>query len=68
MFGVKLKPHSDSSGVLTILIDKDVGGLQVLRDGVWHNSVPASSPFRLLINVGDFVEAVGLTTLTDADN
>jgi isopenicillin N synthase-like dioxygenase len=53
VFGVK--PHSDS-GVLTILlIDKDVGGLQVLRDGVWHN-VPASSPFRLLINVGDFVE------------
>uniref|UniRef100_A0A804UIH0 Isopenicillin N synthase-like Fe(2+) 2OG dioxygenase domain-containing protein n=1 Tax=Zea mays TaxID=4577 RepID=A0A804UIH0_MAIZE len=66
VFGVK--PHSDSSGVLTILlIDKDVSGLQVLRDGVWHNNVPAS-PFMLLINVGDFMEAVGLTTLTDADN
>ncbi|KAL5650999.1 hypothetical protein ACJX0J_036457, partial [Zea mays] len=54
VFGVK--PHSDSSGVLTILlIDKDVSGLQVLRDGVWHNNVPAS-PFMLLINVGDFME------------
>lgn len=74
-----------------LLIDKDVSGLQVLRDGVWHNNVPAS-PFMLLINVGDFMEvpyssivlnylytvisvmncifqqAVGLTTLTDADN
>ncbi|CAD6344227.1 unnamed protein product [Miscanthus lutarioriparius] len=52
VFGVK--PHSDS-GVLTILLmDKDVGGLQVLRDGVWHN-VP-TSPYRLLINIGDYVE------------
>jgi isopenicillin N synthase-like dioxygenase len=54
VFGVK--PHSDS-GVLTILLmDKDVGGLQVLRDGVWH-SVP-TSPHRLLINVGDFLEVL----------
>jgi isopenicillin N synthase-like dioxygenase len=52
VFGVK--PHSDS-GVLTILLmDKDVGGLQVLRNGIWHN-VP-TSPHRLLINVGDFAE------------
>ncbi|KAJ1258265.1 hypothetical protein BS78_10G061800 [Paspalum vaginatum] len=52
VFGVK--PHSDS-GVLTILLmDKDVGGLQVLRDGIWH-SVP-TSPHRLLINIGDFLE------------
>ncbi|CAN6214882.1 unnamed protein product, partial [Urochloa humidicola] len=52
VFGVK--PHSDS-GVLTILLmDKDVGGLQVLRDGVWHN-VPIS-PHRLLINIGDYME------------
>jgi len=52
VFGVK--PHSDS-GVLTILLmDKDVGGLQVLRDGAWHN-VP-TNPHRLLINIGDFVE------------
>jgi isopenicillin N synthase-like dioxygenase len=54
VFGVK--PHSDS-GVLTILlIDKDVSGLQVLRDGVWHN-VP-TSPYRLLINIGDYVEVL----------
>lgn len=54
VFGVK--PHSDS-GVLTILLmDKDVGGLQVLRDGVWHN-VP-TSPYRLLINIGDYMEVL----------
>ncbi|KAL6898021.1 hypothetical protein ACP4OV_006617 [Aristida adscensionis] len=52
VFGVK--PHSDA-GVLTILLmDKDVGGLQVLRDGVWHN-VP-TSPHRLLVNIGDYME------------
>lgn len=52
VFGIK--PHSDA-GVLTILlIDRDVGGLQILRDGKWHN-VP-TSPHRLLINLGDFTE------------
>ena len=56
VFGVKL--HSDS-GVLTILLmDKDVGGLQVLRDGAWHN-VP-TNPHRLLINIGDFVEVLAI--------
>ncbi|KAL6606740.1 hypothetical protein ACP70R_042393 [Stipagrostis hirtigluma subsp. patula] len=54
VFGAK--PHSDA-GVLTILLmDKDVGGLQVLRDGVWHN-VP-TSPHRLLINIGDYMEII----------
>ncbi|KAK3131750.1 hypothetical protein QOZ80_6AG0510860 [Eleusine coracana subsp. coracana] len=33
---------------------KDVGGLQILRDGKWHN-VP-TSPHRLLINLGDYTE------------
>ncbi|KAK3128519.1 hypothetical protein QOZ80_6BG0462950 [Eleusine coracana subsp. coracana] len=52
VFGIK--PHSDA-GVLTILLmDKDVGGLQILRDGKWHN-VP-TSPHRLLINLGDYTE------------
>lgn len=53
VFGVK--PHSDS-GVLTILLmDKDVGGLQVLRDGMWHN-VP-TNPHSLLVNIGDYTES-----------
>ncbi|KAF8698047.1 hypothetical protein HU200_035559 [Digitaria exilis] len=58
VFGVK--PHSDS-GVLTILLmDKDVGGLQVLKDGgddgVWYD-VPIV-PGALLVNVGDAVEVL----------
>ena len=51
-FGVK--PHSDAGVLSILLIDKDVGGLQVLRDGKWHN-VP-TIPHRLLINLGDFIE------------
>ncbi|TVU02452.1 hypothetical protein EJB05_52040 [Eragrostis curvula] len=48
------KPHSDA-GVLTILLmDKDVGGLQILRDGKWYD-VP-TNPHRLLINLGDYTE------------
>uniref|UniRef100_A0A0A8XV79 Isopenicillin N synthase-like Fe(2+) 2OG dioxygenase domain-containing protein n=1 Tax=Arundo donax TaxID=35708 RepID=A0A0A8XV79_ARUDO len=35
-------------------MDKDVGGLQVLRDGVWH-TVP-NSPHILLINIADYME------------
>ena len=52
VFGIK--PHSDASVLTIVLIDKDVGGLQVLRNGKWHN-VP-TIPHRMLINLGDFTE------------
>lgn len=49
-----VRPHSDG-GVLTILlVDKEVGGLQVQRDGIWYN-VP-SKPYTLLVNLGDCME------------
>lgn len=49
-----VQPHSDA-GVLTILlVDKDVRGLQVQRDGVWYNVPPM--PYTLLINLGDVME------------
>lgn len=49
-----VRPHSDG-GVLTILlVDKEIGGLQVQRDGIWYN-VP-SKPYTLLVNLGDAME------------
>lgn len=52
MFG--LKPHSDGSFVTLLMVDSGVGGLQVLRDGVWYD-VP-TRPHTLLINLGDQME------------
>ncbi|XP_020179009.1 2-oxoglutarate-dependent dioxygenase 11 [Aegilops tauschii subsp. strangulata] len=49
-----MRPHSDA-GLLTILfVDRDVGGLQVERDGKWYN-VPAK-PYSLVINLADCME------------
>ncbi|KAJ1258264.1 hypothetical protein BS78_10G061700 [Paspalum vaginatum] len=51
-----VQPHSDG-GVLTILlVDKEVGGLQVQRDGVWYKA--PSQPYTLLINLGDVMEVM----------
>ncbi|XP_062228222.1 2-oxoglutarate-dependent dioxygenase 11-like [Phragmites australis] len=52
VFGIK--PHSDASVLTILLVDNDVGGLQVQRDGIWY-TVP-SKPHTLLINVGDSME------------
>uniref|UniRef100_A0A0D9WMH8 Fe2OG dioxygenase domain-containing protein n=1 Tax=Leersia perrieri TaxID=77586 RepID=A0A0D9WMH8_9ORYZ len=49
-----VKPHSDGSLLTILLVDKDIGGLQVQRDGKWYN-VP-DSPHKLLINIGDTME------------
>ncbi|KAL6606102.1 hypothetical protein ACP70R_041755 [Stipagrostis hirtigluma subsp. patula] len=37
---VGLRPHSDVCVITLLLMDKDVGGLQVLRDGTWYNVPP----------------------------
>uniref|UniRef100_R7W7F0 Flavonol synthase/flavanone 3-hydroxylase n=1 Tax=Aegilops tauschii TaxID=37682 RepID=R7W7F0_AEGTA len=47
-------PHSDG-GVLTVLL-AETAGLQVLRDGEWHD-VPVV-PGALVVNLGDVVEVV----------
>uniref|UniRef100_A0A804LQ59 Fe2OG dioxygenase domain-containing protein n=1 Tax=Zea mays TaxID=4577 RepID=A0A804LQ59_MAIZE len=52
VFGIK--PHSDGGAVTILLVDKDVGGLQVQKDGVWY-TVP-SMPHTLLVNLGDSME------------
>ncbi|KAJ0984779.1 hypothetical protein J5N97_003135 [Dioscorea zingiberensis] len=49
-----VKPHSDSSALTIILPDKDVEGLQVMKDGVWVNVT--TSPHALIVNMGDHME------------
>ncbi|KAK3039962.1 hypothetical protein RJ639_027152, partial [Escallonia herrerae] len=46
-----LKAHSDRSGVTILLQDKEVEGLQVLKDGKWLR-VPVI-PHALFVNLGD---------------
>ncbi|XP_015081811.1 protein SRG1-like [Solanum pennellii] len=49
-----VKAHADASIITTLLQDKEVEGLQVLKDGKWYG-VPTIL-HALLINVGDQLE------------
>ncbi|XP_059296665.1 flavonol synthase/flavanone 3-hydroxylase-like [Lycium ferocissimum] len=49
-----VKPHADGSAITILLQDKEVEGLQVLKDDQWFR-VPVV-PYGFLINVGDQVE------------
>ncbi|CAK7324038.1 unnamed protein product [Dovyalis caffra] len=49
-----LKPHADGSAITIVLQDKEVEGLQFLKDDQWFR-VPIL-PHALLINVGDQTE------------
>ncbi|KAJ0984780.1 hypothetical protein J5N97_003136 [Dioscorea zingiberensis] len=49
-----LKPHSDATLITVILPDKDVEGLQVMKDGKWFKVT--TSPHALLLNIGDQME------------
>ncbi|XP_074281174.1 codeine O-demethylase-like isoform X1 [Silene latifolia] len=49
-----LRPHSDGTLITILLQDKDVEGLQVLKDDQWYK-VPVI-PNALVINVGDQLE------------
>ena len=46
--------HHADAGALTVLMQDDVGGLQVYRDGYWHD-VP-SIPGAMVINTGDMMQ------------
>ncbi|KAL6898051.1 hypothetical protein ACP4OV_006647 [Aristida adscensionis] len=50
-----MTPHSDVRVLTLLLMEKDVGGLQVLRDGTWYN-VPPVRDHALLINMGVLME------------
>jgi isopenicillin N synthase-like dioxygenase len=46
--------HHSDAGALTVLLQDDVGGLQVHRDGYWHD-IP-SVPGAFVINTGDMMQ------------
>ncbi|MEM8500631.1 MAG: 2OG-Fe(II) oxygenase family protein [Pseudomonadota bacterium] len=46
--------HHTDAGALTVLLQDDVGGLQVYRDGYWHN-IPCVED-ALVINTGDMMQ------------
>jgi isopenicillin N synthase-like dioxygenase len=46
--------HHTDSGAITVLFEDGVPGLQVLKDGHWHDVVP--SPGALIVNIGDMIE------------
>ena len=46
--------HHTDAGALTVLLQDDVGGLQVFRDGFWHNVTPVKGAF--VINTGDMMQ------------
>ncbi|XP_038688599.1 gibberellin 2-beta-dioxygenase 8-like [Tripterygium wilfordii] len=48
-------PHTDS-GILTIVYQDGVGGLQLMKDGRWFSVKP--NPTALIVNVGDLLEAL----------
>jgi len=46
--------HHTDAGALTVLMQDDVGGLQVFNDGYWHDVVPLDNAF--VINTGDMMQ------------
>lgn len=56
-----LKPHADGAVLTFLLQDKDVEGLQVLKDGQWFR-VPII-PYAIVVNVGDQTEVVILSLM-----
>ena len=46
--------HHTDAGALTVLLQDDIGGLQVFRDGYWHNVPPVAGAF--VINTGDMMQ------------
>ncbi|KAL1189120.1 Protein SRG1 [Cardamine amara subsp. amara] len=51
---IGVKPHADGSAFTLLLPDKDVEGLQFLKDGKWYKAPIV--PDTILINVGDQIE------------
>ena len=46
--------HHTDAGALTVLMQDDVGGLQVYKDGYWHNIPPIDG--AIVINTGDMMQ------------
>ncbi|XP_030468764.2 probable 2-oxoglutarate/Fe(II)-dependent dioxygenase isoform X1 [Syzygium oleosum] len=54
VFGAK--PHLDRSAITVLLQDKEVEGLQVLKDGMWQ-TVPVI-PHALVVNLGGLMQVM----------
>ena len=50
------QPHSDN-GAITILMQNDVPGLQVLNKGEWFTVIPIRG--ALVVNIGDMLQVLG---------
>ena len=46
--------HHTDAGALTVLIQDEVGGLQVHRDGLWYDIPPVEG--AIVINTGDMMQ------------
>lgn len=46
--------HHTDAGAFTVLLQDEVSGLQVYRDGYWHNILPIKDAF--VINTGDMMQ------------
>jgi isopenicillin N synthase-like dioxygenase len=51
--GLGVHHHTDA-GALTVLVQDEVGGLQVYRDGLWHDIAP--KPGAFVINTADMTQ------------
>lgn len=60
------KAHGDASTMTYLVQDKDVEGLQTLKDGQWYK-VPIV-PNAIVVNVGDQIEVISPNCFTSTSN